>query len=280
MIAITERDMDIFRYLASEASTIYQIHGALVVMRHKISLQAVQVRVSKLVRNGYIGSKLYCHRKQKNSAQSLYGLTELAEAELVYTSYPYMVRTGLPAAAIAAHEMEVTSVIRGIKKECSKLAFAVIFKDEATLRSERACKKVEAEMIRTPDGKVKRKRVSLPDLEVRIFFKTPEGATKIFRINMEIDNDTMAPKRVMQKLESLNGQTIWLFTENRRMANIKRAIFETGNADLIRKVVVALQSDFIKYGFMNTNWVYSDNDPLNIIPSGVVIKKRQVLGVV
>jgi len=269
MIAITERDMDILRYLSSGASTVNQVHGALVVMRHKVSLNAVQVRMSKLIRNGYVESKIYCNRKLKNQPQALYALTEISEAELAYTKYPYMIRTGLPAPLIASHEMEVTSVIRGIKKECSKMAFAVIFKDEATLRSERAFKKIKANMIRTSDGKVKRKRVSMPDLQVRIFFKTPEGAAKIFRINMEIDNDTMAPKRVIVKLDALDGQTIWLFTENRRMSNIKRAIIDTGNANLIRKVVVALQSDFIRGGFVNTDWVYPDNDPLNIVPVGL-----------
>ncbi|MGO9612373.1 MAG: hypothetical protein ACLPX5_05010 [Dissulfurispiraceae bacterium] len=264
MLLITDRDLDLLRYFSSGASTIYQLHGALLMMGYKISLKALRTRIDRLMQNRYLVSNLYCNRRFGNGAQALYGLTVKAQAELVYTKYPYMIRTGLPAAAIAAHEMEVTSVIRGIKKECSKLAFAVIFKDEATLRAERAFKKIKE---------------SLPDLQVRIFFKTPEGAAKIFRINMEIDNDTMAPKRLIEKLKGLKGQTMWLFTENRRMANIKRAIVETGNADLIRKVIVALQSDFIKHGFVNTNWVYPDNDPLNIVPNGVVIKKRQVLGV-
>ncbi|MGO9613978.1 MAG: hypothetical protein ACLPX5_13230 [Dissulfurispiraceae bacterium] len=241
MLAGTDRDTDIARYLSSGAASVYQVQAALQKMGHQISLTALRGRLAKLVRHHYLECKRYGKKLPGDGAKNLYVLSKTGGQELLPVAYRHNVRRCLPAPSRVRHDLKVTEVVHKIKKDCSGLYFTGDYKDKATLRDECGRKKIVE---------------ALPDLRVNISFERTKNI-KLVVMNIVVDHAAMtSTKRFMQKLQHLKGKTLWLFSSAKRMENIRKAVLQTQNDEVISKILLALRNDFIEHGFRKSSLVY------------------------
>lgn len=197
---ITERDKDIFRYLSSGPATIAQIARYVNISLKKKyqkaehenkagkyidGYQSTLQRLWILKKAGYLQSARYPNRSGKG-AESLYALKERAIEVLVAQGYSSeTIRAFLPSPYHVAHELEVTDIIRVIKKESYKSNYDVKIVDENNLKR-----------MAIKEGVYK----AYPDLAVALTL----GGGKTVHIAVEIDNGSFLPRDMVEKLRYIS----------------------------------------------------------------------------
>lgn len=273
MADATPRDINIFRVLASGPVTADAIaiflkkigergqsaEGHSGVYSHNMNKPALIVRLNKLKQSNFIASQRYRSRDGKG-VFTLYALTKHSVRLLVEEGVPSdYIRIGLPDRFMVAHELEVTDVVRTIKREAGKGLYTFHMEDENTLKAN------------TEGGK---KNIQYPDLYLKVFIKMGSD-TKVRDMGIEVDNSTIQPKLVVDKVKKTFRQRKWrtmmLCTTRDRIDRLQAAFcadsdhivnhpkdaLETSfiNDFIVSGVFFALQSDFSANGLLGTGWV-------------------------
>jgi len=240
----------------------------------QITSKGLKNRLSELKREGYIVSDIY-PRSDGPGVFALYALTPLSMAELINQGYDNnWIRSNLPKLNFIAHDKIVTETVRAIKREAGRTGYDFGIVDENRLR----------EMY----IKGNRSKALYPDLFVRITLHAgSEQITK--RLNIEIDNNTLRPEAIADKVKKLDHKTIILCTNMQRIESLRRTFTAVLNQEerdrifrykhgksrgkgvekkdlpLEKKVMFALANDFHNNGLLRTNFISVDNDPVCII---------------
>jgi hypothetical protein len=232
-VAITERDLNIFRFLSSGCATFVQIQNALkTIYKMPISAGALRKRLSLLQAAGYIVSKKYY---DKNKGYTLYTLEEPAIDELVRQGYAIeRIRWGLPHPTFAVHELAITEIVRTIRREAAKQLYDFSIFDEKVLR------KI------APDAK------SYPDLIVKLVFNIA-GKRIEKSLAIEYDNGTQYAIDVVQKIRNIKYPVIILSKTSDRIDVLKR-VFSKADEKLNNRVFFGLLTEFYKSGLLNTEF--------------------------
>jgi len=232
-VAITERDINIFRFLSSGCATFTQIQNALkVIYKMPVSAVALRKRLSLLQAGGYIVSKKYY---SENKGYVLYTLEEPAIDILVQNGYAVeRIRWGLPHPAFAVHELAVTEIIRTIRRDAAKNLYDFSIFDEKVL------KKI------APDAK------GYPDLIVKLVFNVA-GKTIEKSIAIEYDNGTQYAIDIVQKVRNIKYPVIILSRTLDRIGVLKK-VFLKAEEKLHNRVFFALLNEFYKAGLLNSEF--------------------------
>lgn len=231
-VAITERDINIFRFLSSGCATFTQIQNALkVIYKMPVSAVALRKRLSFLQAGGYILSKKY----YSNKGYVLYTLEEPAIDILVQNGYAVeRIRWGLPHPALAVHELAVTEIVRTIRRDAAKNLYDFSIFDEKILR------KI------APEAK------SYPDLIVKLVFNVA-GKTIEKNIAIEYDNGTQYAIDMVQKVRNIKYPVIILSRTADRI-NVLKKVFLKAEDKLHNRVFFTLLSEFYKAGLLNSEF--------------------------
>ncbi len=240
----------------------------------QITSKGLKNRLNELKREGYIVSDIY-PRSDGPGVFALYALTPLSMAVLINQGYDNnWIRSNLPKLNFVAHDKIVTETVRAIKREAGRTGYDFGIVDENRLR----------EMY----IKGNRSKALYPDLFVRITLHAgSEQITK--RLNIEIDNNTLRPEAIADKVKKLDHKTIILSTNMQRIESLRRTFTAVLNQEerdrifrykhgksrgkgvekkdlpLEKKVMFALANDIHNNGLLRTNFISVDNDPVCII---------------
>lgn len=253
MVQISERDKDIFRFLSSGPATIEQINAYLtkigrVKHLHKSvspnnlptrekKLAYLYLRLSRLVKAGYIKSKVYNNRSG-SGVFALYALTPYSVAVLAEMGHmPEMVRHNLPQSFFVAHDLAVTDIVRMIKKESYNKGFELVYMDESVLKTE---------------SKGGKKKAIYPDLLLKMKKKDMYKEVAI-----ELDNGTILVANIVKKLKDTKTVTVVLCMIQKRI-DVLRAGFLTRGIDAI-PVCFGLLSDVLRTGLFGTEFTTIKN---------------------
>ncbi len=274
MAFITSRDMDIFRVLSSGPMTAEQIISELKRViaknpeddtdgkkktKHDMSYAAFQIRISKLKKDGYIASRIYCDRHGKG-VHALYALTPHSAAILIERESwdARRIRYTLPNKWTVAHEMQVVAVVKAIKRESAKVIYDFSMEDENSLKSA---------------SKGAKKRMPYPDLFIRFTFQQKDKVRQK-SLGIEIDNGTLDERLVAAKAHTLWVKNRWMSfiicTHTRRIEKLrehfsryiesekkhakKNEVFKSLD-DLYERVYFGTFESFVRGGFVGTKWI-------------------------
>lgn len=306
MIQLTEKDVDIFRILSSGATAYMDIETLLersyryTIIRgrkgdnetgkHKkrgfqgsnskeTTRKGLKNRISELKAEGFILSRVY-PRRDGPGIFALYVLTPLSMAVLIEHGYDSSwIRMNLPGNYSIAHDKMVTETVRAIKREGGRVGYNYAIIDEVRLKEMHGKSKADA---------------IFPDLFARITLDV--GSEEIIkRYHIEIDNNTLRPEVIVEKVRKAAIKNIILCTIMSRIESLRRAFIgaideerrgrrqdkktheDQGlkNLSLDKKVIFALVNDFHRGGFLGTNFITLNNEPVYIIDPD--LKKRIVI---
>lgn len=186
MASVTARDLKIFEFLVDGPATVDQIQAHLYknlyqLDRNKLK-KVIYERLSKLIRSNYIQAKHYVNRNG-SGRYALYSLTEFS-SEILVREKNYSIETircTLPAPFHVTHELEVTGIIRAIKKENCRSNYEVKIMDENALKATAITRNVFK---------------AYSDLTLAITF--PSGKT--VHITVEMDNGSFLAKDMIEKV--------------------------------------------------------------------------------
>jgi hypothetical protein len=273
-VKIMDRDIDIFRILSSGAAEmkyIYSLYQKSVLRIKDSNLaegssdQAKKVKTGKagflrrlwvLQKKGYLKSRRYqIIRNQGHFV--LCGLTQNSSDILCeHSGYrPEGIRMSLPPASHVSHDFQVSDVVRAIKREGGRFPYEYLIIDEYWQRKT-AFKKIQ----------------SFSDVFV-ILRLNSNGREINGKIHVEIDNNTIVPNYVREKVRKMTLPTFILCTTKKRIeilqhnfktaydlavphSSDKRAENKNPDKNLIN-VFFALTSDFCASnggGFINTKF--------------------------
>ncbi|MEW6587403.1 MAG: hypothetical protein AB1442_17565 [Nitrospirota bacterium] len=310
MVIITDRDIDIFKILSSGASDLTDIRRMLRdVYKTEVTPNALQKRLFLLKRDDYIQSKTYARKndgirvknegyENREGAKSmktnvpfaLYALTVLSIAVLVDKGYDHnWIRASLPGPPFIRHDEMVREVVRAIKREAGRVGYSFGLVDELNLKK-------MASKYKTKEN--------LPDLLVRLTLDI--GSEQIIkRYNLEIDNNTISPSHMVDKVLTSKRKTLIICNDSKsRMESFLRAFKsatrDEGRKNLIKvkkkkgsgqteeaiplahKVVFTYLKEFCARGFLQTNFISIDGEPVYIVPpeinKKIVIRRTEVHG--
>jgi DNA-binding PadR family transcriptional regulator len=256
---IVPRDVFAFRELSSGPAVFQTVrswmreHGTIKdpagIVRNRasnISPGAVRKRLHRLSKDGWIQSRCY------GNGGALYALTEKSQNYLVKFEKmdPSHIRAYLPSPRMVSHELEVTEVVRRLKKDALMLHAELKIADERKLRS---CKMAQLK----PASRMSNPEDVFPDLHVLFsYYQNDERTNKHF--SMDIDNATIPAEKVAMKLERVTELWKWppvlLCTLQCRIDDISRAILERGGDELGNGILLALLSEYCHYGLADTQW--------------------------
>lgn len=245
-IVITERDINILRFLSSGCATFEQIlHALKTIYKMPGSGPALKKRLCLLRQSGYIMSRRYPAEKHKRYV--LYSLAKPGVDRLVMHGYAIeRIRWGLPDPAYAVHEMAVTEIVRAIRRESARHLYDFSIFDEVALKTI------------APSAKV------FPDLLVKLVFNV--GGKEIEkRIAIEYDNGTEYAVNLVNKIKRLIDKypVIILSRTSERIDTLKKVFSKISNTtkdeNLKLKVFFALLEEFYRSGFLNTTFTNCEN---------------------
>ena len=258
MIAVTERDVDIFRVLSSGPTTFDQLYGTMLRKQLFFKPQALRKRLHILMTAHYLASRVY-HSRNGGHRYSLYALTDQSAGVLVESGYDYhWIRKALPDEYRVTHELAVTEVVRAIKREAGQIDYDVSIRDEMSLKEE----------------KTRRKKTTYPDLLVSIRIVVNKRVTKQ-EIAIEVDNSTIPPYRVVEKARKLGHMTVYLCMTTQRIDALRRAFSYTGDEKLCNKLVFGLLSDFSSKVFLGTTLINVSGQTGTFFPEETTTAKRR-----
>lgn len=221
--------------------------------------EAVRVRIGKLAAAGYIETKRY---NPGRGGLALYALTEDGARALYADGMDYdQIRKGLPHRYGISHEMEVVSVLRGLERESREIRYALKWRDEKSLRAA---------------NRGIGRGVAYPDIRAQISIDMKSQGTKNVTLNFEIDNNTIPPAIVYEKIAKHNAATLLLCTVQKRINELKAYIQSQENPnpklhdkrfDHVFKIALfCLQADFIENGLLAADITNSAGQRAIIIP--------------
>ena len=263
------------------------------VYKSDVSPNALQKRLSLLKKDDYVRSRVYAKKNEgirvgkegygkeeservmrSNVPFALYALTVLSIAVLVERGYDHnWIRACLPGPPFIKHDEMVREVVRAIKKEAARVGYSFGLVDELNLK--RMASKYKS-------------RENLPDLLVRLTLDI--GSEQIVkRYNLEIDNNTISPSYMVDKVLKSKRRTIIICNDSKsRMESFlrafKSAVRDEGKKNLIKrkqrkgsvradediplahKVVFTYIKEFCSRGFLQTNFISIDGEPVYIVP--------------
>jgi len=277
------------------------------VYKTDVSPNALQKRLSLLKKDDYIQSRVYAKKNEgvrvkkegyekeeiekamrSNVPFALYALTVLSIAVLVERGYDHnWIRACLPGPPFIKHDEMVREVVRAIKKEAARVGYSFGLVDELNLK--RMASKYKS-------------RENLPDLLVRLTLDM--GSEQIVkRYNLEIDNNTISPSYMVDKVLKSKRRTIIICNDSKsRMESFLRA-FKSAVKDevkrnlikrkqrkgsvqadedipLAHKVVFTYIKEFCSKGFLQTNFISIYGEPVYIVPpeinKKIIIRGRGV----
>ena len=199
--------------------------------------KALKNRLTLLLKDGFIKSRTYGYRDGKGRC-ALYVVGKMGIPELYRHGFEHTdIRCTLPHKFAIAHETLVTDIVKGVKRESSRVGFKVKIVDENHLRKT-----------------VKKKRLPIPDLMVSMVFHLDSGKVLERIICLEIDNDTMPVADIYKKCTKLERPTIFIIATHERMDRL-RSYFETMKTDplfenIADKVSLLLMSDLLAQGLV------------------------------
>ena len=285
MPVITPRDVDIFRTLASGPTTSFQIRMDLRKFVSKdpgrnyakgdvdsrdMSADALKVRLSKLMREGYVASRLYAEKHGKG-AYALYVLAPPAIELLVqhHGFNPKHIRAALPNKYTVAHELQVVDIVKTIKREGGRLGYQYDIEDENYLKGE---------------SRGAKKNMPYPDLHVRLFFKIGKEVD-IKNFAVELDNGTMKVEVVAEKARRIYEQKKWISMfvcpNSQRIARLRagfaqyiesekeRTEDEESREEIDRlylRSFFTTSYEFHENGFLKTKWLAIEGGSATVVP--------------
>lgn len=308
MVIINDRDVNIFKVLSSGASDLTDIKRMLRdVYKTEVTPNALQKRLSLLKKDGYIQSRVYAKKNEgirikkegyenedsgnlirNNVPFALYALTFLSIAVLVERGYDHnWIRACLPGPPFIKHDEMVREVVRAIKKEAARVGYSFGLVDELNLK--RMARKYKS-------------KENLPDLLVRLTLDV--GSEQIVkRYNLEIDNNTISPSYMVDKVLRSKRRTLIICNDSKSrmeafLRAFKSAVKDEEKKNLIKrkkkkgndqvdeyiplahKVVFTYIKEFCARGFLQTNFISIDEEPVYIVPpeinKKIVIRGRGV----
>ena len=294
MPVITPRDVDIFRTLASGPMTSFQIRMDLRkfvskdpgknfnkgdVYSRDMSADALKVRLSKLMREGYVTSGLYADRDGKG-VHALYILAHPAIELLVqqHGFTPKHIRAALPNKYTVAHELQVVDIVKTIKREGGRLGYQYDIEDENYLKKE------------TQGAK---RNMPYPDLHVKLFFKIGKEVD-IKNFAVELDNGTMSEKVVAEKARKIYDEKKWISMiicpNSQRIAKLRAGFAQyieserEGTEDeesrqeidkLYLRSFFATSYEFHENGFLKTKWLSIEGGSATVVPDDYKERSRK-----
>ncbi len=294
MPIITPRDVDIFRTLASGPATSFQIRMDLRKFMTKdpgrnyskgdvdsrdMSADALKVRLSKLMREGYVASRLYPEKHGKG-AYALYVLAPLAVELLVqdHNFNPKHIRTALPNKYAVSHELQVVDIVKTIKREGGRLGYQYDIEDENYLKGE---------------SRGAKKNMPYPDLHVRLFFKVGKEVD-IKNFAVELDNGTMKVEVVAEKARRVYEGKKWISMficpNSQRIAKLRAGFARYIESEKENKVdeeskeeidklylrsFFATSYEFHENGFLKTKWLAIEGGNATVVPDDYGQRSRK-----
>lgn len=285
MPVITPRDVDIFRTLASGPMTSFQIRADLRKFVSKdpgrsdnrgdgysrdMSADALKVRLSKLMREGYVTSRLYADREGKG-VHALYVLAAPAIELLVqhHGFNPKHIRAALPNKYTVAHELQVVDIVKTIKREGGRLGYQYDIEDENYQKRETQGTK---------------KNMPYPDLHVKLLFKIGREVD-IKNFAVELDNGTISERVVAERARTIYEKKKWismvLCPNSQRIAKLRAGFAmyieseKEGAQDeesreeldkLYLRSFFATTYEFHENGFLKTKWLTIEGGSATVIP--------------
>lgn len=277
-----KRDAAILKSLSSGGVTYGEIMDSLRrIYKFTISYDALRGRLCKLRKMGFIKSRAY-RTLDTHQPFALYALTELGALKLSRTdgySINHII-CSLPGQSFISHDFQVRHAVVAIKTEANSAGYEYSIYDEYKMR------------------KLYIKK-TYPDLFVR--FVLDVGSRQfIRRYNIEIDNSTIPPDKVVEKVKKADESTIMLCPNSQRLEELRSCFFKeavlekekmerktirgSGNTDqtqsaLANKVVFAIGNDFARGGFLQTKFASISGQAVEIIPEDlqgkIVIRKNR-----
>lgn len=216
MIITTDRDIDIYRILSSGPATrefLYDAYRKSVLKiktdnlaesnekqtKTKIGKSGFFLRLWLLKKNGYLKSQQYSRRDRKGFF-ALYALTQTS-SDILCEHAGYRVETirmGLPPDSRVSHDLQVSDTVRAIKREGGRFPYDYFIVDEDWQRKT-----------------AQKKRQAFSDLLVLVRLDIKGKETKS-SFHIEIDNNTIAPIYVKEKVRKMTNPTLILCTTSRR----------------------------------------------------------------
>ena len=263
---IMDRDISIFKLLTSGPSRIDMLFSDYkkITKSSDISKEAFSQRVWSLKKQGYLRSRIYLDTNKKGGKYALYALTNYS-AEVLCRKHGYRIesiRMKLPNKKEVAHNIEVTNVVKNIKREASQIIYEFTMFDEYWQRKLR------------DDNE---KKSPIPDLLLKTHFNA-NGKEKVFLFNVEIDNSTIAAGEIAKKLAKYSFPVLIICTTRKRLMILQKTIYAKRNEtvyhdknfiDIVNDVYLCFLNDFCKTnsgGIVGTTWVKPDGKLVNIMP--------------
>lgn len=284
MSALMGRDIDIYRILSSGPATresLYDTYRKSVLKikdnnlaesdepkgKNKLGKNGLFLRLWRLKKSGYLKSQQYSRRDSKGLF-ALYALTQ-DSADILCEHADYKIesiRMALPPKSRVSHDLQVTDVVRAIKREGGRFPYEYLIMDEDWLRKT-----------------AQKKKQSFSDLFARVRLNIG-GKETPGNFHIEIDNNTIAPLYVKEKVRKMIYPTLILCTTSKRKENLRNflkiaydvavgleEIDKTPDKNIkkvnsqkdkyqdknLKEVYFALTSDFCASnggGFLNTKW--------------------------
>ncbi len=281
-VQITERDVDIFRSLASGALTIKEILSEVNSMGRRdpkslddrgerygkrTSPAAMKKRLYFLRKAGFVESRVYDDEKGK-PRYALYVLCDPAiEVLTVRGVKPNHIRNLLPGKYHGYHERVVVQVVKKMKQEAFQAGYGFDLWDENAIKER--------------FGRIARKGVAYPDLHVIVSFLDASSKKQTAYLAVEIDNGTIPVPQVIQRALYLYKERKWitmlLSRDPQRLGSLRSGFLEYlqrlsksrgfGQA-FYQCAFFSTAGEFLAKGFLRTKWKRIHGDDTPVIPDG------------
>jgi hypothetical protein len=244
-----------------------------------MSADALKVRLSKLMREGYVTSRLYPEKHGKG-AYALYVLAPFAVELLVqdHGFNPKHIRAALPNKYAVSHELQVVDIVKTIKREGGRLGYQYDIEDENYLKGE---------------SRGAKKNMPYPDLHVRLFFKVGKEVD-IKNFAVELDNGTMKVEVVAEKARRIYEGKKWISMficpNSQRIAKLRAGFAqyiegekektedEEGREDIDKlylRSFFATSYEFHENGFLKTKWLAIEGGSATVVPEDYGQRSRK-----
>jgi DNA-binding transcriptional ArsR family regulator len=281
-VIITERDVDIFRSLASGALTIKEILSEVNGMGRRdpkslddrgerygkrTSPAAMKLRLHVLRKAGFLKSSVYDDEKGK-PRYALYVLCDPAVEMLTARGVKLNhIRHLLPGKYHGYHERVVVHVVKKMKQEAFQAGYGLELWDELAVKER--------------FGRIAKKGVAYPDLHVVVSFLDAGAKKQTAYLAIEIDNGTIPVPQVIQRALYLYKERKWitmlLSRDPQRLASLRSGFLEylqrLSNSRgfdqaLYQCAFFSTAGEFLAKGFLQTKWKRIHGDDTPVIPDG------------